>query len=143
MNQFIVENPVLVIVVSFIIGAIIMSFVSSLAVRLSVAKEMEMGKETLDECLNVWVGIDGDGSKWLYLAPPIGYKQGEGPLNDYGFDYFYHPSLQYDMSQLDKVYLASLGILLLPKEEVNMSLHRFTLEGIYAYNLLTLLSENQ
>ena len=40
MNQFIIENPVLCIVIAFIIGAVIMNITSALTVRMAVDKEV-------------------------------------------------------------------------------------------------------
>ena len=47
MNQFIIENPVVCIVIAFIIGAVIMNITSVLAVRMAVEKEVEraLGEE--------------------------------------------------------------------------------------------------
>ena len=47
MNQFIIENPVLCIVIAFIIGAVIMNITSALTVRMAVEKEVErvLGEE--------------------------------------------------------------------------------------------------
>ena len=51
MNQFIIENPVLSIVIAFIIGAVIMNITSVLAVRMAVEKEVEraLGDDEKDE----------------------------------------------------------------------------------------------
>ena len=38
MNQFIIENPVVCIVIAFIIGAVIMNITSVLAIRMAVDK---------------------------------------------------------------------------------------------------------
>ena len=40
MNQFIIENPVLCIVIAFIVGAVIMNITSALTVRMAVDKEV-------------------------------------------------------------------------------------------------------
>ena len=40
MNQFLIENPVLCIVIAFIIGAVIMNITSALTVRMAVEKEV-------------------------------------------------------------------------------------------------------
>ena len=47
MNQFIIENPVVCIVIAFIIGAVIMNITSALTVRMAVEKEVEraLGEE--------------------------------------------------------------------------------------------------
>ena len=47
MNQFIIENPVLCIVIAFIIGAVIMNITSAITVRMAVEKEVEraLGEE--------------------------------------------------------------------------------------------------
>ena len=47
MNQFIIENPVVCIVIAFIIGAVIMNITSAITVRMAVEKEVEraLGEE--------------------------------------------------------------------------------------------------
>ena len=40
MNQFLIENPVVCIVIAFIIGAVIMNITSALTVRMAVEKEV-------------------------------------------------------------------------------------------------------
>ena len=51
MNQFIIENPVLCIVIAFIIGAVIMNITSALTVRMAVEKEVTkaLGEEDVEE----------------------------------------------------------------------------------------------
>ena len=51
MNQFLIENPVLCIVIAFIIGAVIMSITSALTVRMAVEKEVTkaLGNEEEEE----------------------------------------------------------------------------------------------
>ena len=107
MNQFIIENPVFSIVIAFIIGAVIMNITSALTVRMAVEKEVtkalgdeeeeEETREIWDEqdfsllphaLLTVYLGVDGDGCRCLYLAMPGRYKQGEGPLAEIGHDYY-------------------------------------------------------
>ena len=53
MNQFIIENPVLCIVIAFIIGAVIMNITSALTVRMSVEKEVERALGDEDEMREV------------------------------------------------------------------------------------------
>ena len=85
MNQFIIENPVVCIVIAFIIGAVIMNITSVLAVRMAVEKEVEraLGEEDEEEeetrepwdaeyfsiaphaQLTVYLGVDGDGCRGL------------------------------------------------------------------------------
>ena len=98
MNQFIIENPVFSIVIAFIIGAVIMNITSAITVRMAVEKEVEraLGEEDEEETeysffnmlVNVYLGVDGDGCRCLYLAMPGRYKQGEGPLAEIGHDYY-------------------------------------------------------
>ena len=54
MNQFIIENPVLCIVIAFIIGAVIMNITSALTVRMAVEKEVERALGEEDEMREVW-----------------------------------------------------------------------------------------
>ena len=155
MNQFIIENPVLCIVIAFIIGAVIMNITSVLAVRMAVEKEVEraLGEEEEEETresrnegnfgiftsLAVFLGVDEDGCRCLYLAKPDRYKKGEGPLADLGHDYYYHPTLQFLIDDFDLNKLAELGISIRPgKEYVSMELVPFVIKG---ENVLKFLEE--
>ena len=153
MNQFIIENPVLCIVIAFIIGAVIMNITSALTVRMAVEKEVAkaLGNEEEEQCpvaalpaspeqkriiiekveiLTVMLGVDGDGCRCLYLAPPKLYKQGEGPLAEIGHDYYYHPTLQFLVDDFDLDKLAELGIDIRPEVEYKpMSVKLFRLEN--------------
>ena len=120
MNQFIIENPVLCIVIAFIIGAVIMNITSALTVRMAVEKEVakalgdedemrevwkrkreELMKEIMENpappaapdsseqepeinknsnILQVFLGVDEDRCRCLYLSMPLLYKKGKGPL---------------------------------------------------------------
>lgn len=156
MNQFIIENPVVCIVIAFIIGAVIMNITSVLAVRMAVEKEVEraLGEEDEEEetrdprneesfglftSLAVFLGVDEDGCRCLYLAKPDRYKNGEGPLADLGHDYYYHPTLQFLIDDFDLDKLAELGINIRPgKEYVSMEIVPFILKG---ENVLKFLEE--
>ena len=54
MNQFIIENPVVCIVIAFIIGAVIMNITSALTVRMAVEKEVTKALWEEDEMREVW-----------------------------------------------------------------------------------------
>ena len=156
MNQFIIENPVLCIVIAFIIGAVIMNITSAITVRMAVEKEVEraLGEEDEEEetrdprneesfglftSLAVFLGVDEDGCRCLYLAKPDRYKKGEGPLADLGHDYYYHPTLQFLIDDFDLDKLAELGINIRPgKEYVSMELVPFIVKG---ENVLKFLEE--
>ena len=156
MNQFIIENPVFSIVIAFIIGAVIMNITSALTVRMAVEKEVEraLGEEDEEEetrgprneesfglftSLAVFLGVDEDGCRCLYLAKPDRYKNGEGPLADLGHDYYYHPTLQFLIDDFDLDKLAELGINIRPgKEYVSMEIVPFVLKG---ENVLKFLEE--
>ena len=156
MNQFIIENPVLCIVIAFIIGAVIMNITSALTVRMAVEKEVTkaLGEEEEEEetrdprneesfglftSLAVFLGVDEDGCRCLYLAKPDRYKNGEGPLADLGHDYYYHPTLQFLIDDFDLDKLAELGINIRPgKEYVSMEIVPFVLKG---ENVLKFLEE--
>ena len=156
MNQFIIENPVFSIVIAFIIGAVIMNITSALTVRMAVEKEVEraLGEEDEEEetrdprneesfglftSLAVFLGVDEDGCRCLYLAKPDRYKKGEGPLADLGHDYYYHPTLQFLIDDFDLNKLAELGISIRPgKEYVSMELVPFVIKG---ENVLKFLEE--
>ena len=156
MNQFIIENPVFSIVIAFIIGAVIMNITSAITVRMAVEKEVEraLGEEDEEEetrdprneesfglftSLAVFLGVDEDGCRCLYLAKPDRYKNGEGPLADLGHDYYYHPTLQFLIDDFDLDKLAELGINIRPgKEYVSMELVLFIVKG---ENVLKFLEE--
>ena len=156
MNQFIIENPVFSIVIAFIIGAVIMNITSAITVRMAVEKEVEraLGEEDEEEetrdprneesfglftSLAVFLGVDEDGCRCLYLAKPDRYKKGDGPLADLGHDYYYHPTLQFLIDDFDLNKLAELGISIRPgKEYVSMELVPFVIKG---ENVLKFLEE--
>ena len=155
MNQFLIENPVVCIVIAFIIGAVIMNITSALTVSMAVEKEVtkalrneeeeEETREIWDEqdfsllpnaLLTVYFGVDGDGCRCLYLAMPGRYKQGEGPLAEIGHDYYYHPTLQFLVDDFDLDKLAELGINIKPECDEPMSFSIFTLENENALKFL-------
>ena len=160
MNQFIIENPALCIVIAFIIGAVIMNIISALTVRMAVEKEVTkaLGDEEKEQCpvaalpasseqkriiiekteiLTVALGVDGDGCRCLYLAPPKLYKQGEGPLAEIGHDYYYHPTLQFLVDDFDLDKLAELGIEIRPEVEYKpMAVKLFRLENDKVWKFL-------
>ena len=158
MNQFLIENPVVCIVIAFIIGAVIMNITSALTVSMAVEKEVtkalrneeeeEETREIWDEqdfslltnaLLTVYLGVDGDGCRCLYLAMPGRYKQGEGPLAEIGHDYYYHPTLQFLVDDFDLDKLAELGINIRPEGEYEpMAYSLFILRG---KNVLKFLEE--
>ncbi len=160
MNQFIIENPVLCIVIALIIGAVIMNITSALTVRMAVDKKVakDLGDEEEKQCpvaalpapsehkriiiekaeiLTVMLGVDGDGCRCLYLAPPKLYKQGEGPLAEIGNDYYYHPTLQFLVNDFDLDKLAELGIDIRPEVEYKpMAVKLFRLENDKVWKFL-------
>ena len=158
MNQFLIENPAVCIVIAFIIGAVIMNITSALTVRMAVDKEVAkaLGDDEKDEetrelwdaedysispnaVLTVYLGVDGDGCRCLYLAMPDHYKQGEGPLPELGHDYYYHPSLQFLADDFDLDKLAELDIDIRPEKEYEpMAFSLFILKG---NNVLKFLEE--
>ena len=158
MNQFIIENPVLCIVIAFIIGAVIMNITSAITVRMAVEKEVTkaLGDEDEEEetrelwdaedysispnaVLTVYFCVDGDGCRCLYLAAPDHYKQGEGPLSELGHDYYYHPTLQFLADDFDLDKLAELDIDIRPEKEYEpMAYSLFILKG---KNVLKFLEE--
>ena len=158
MNQFLIENPAVCIVIAFIIGAVIMNITSALTVRMAVEKEVTkaLGDDEKDEetrelwdaedysispnaVLTVYLGVDGDGCRCLYLAMPDHYKQGEGPLPELGHDYYYHPSLQFLADDFDLDKLSELDIDIRPEKEYEpMAFSLFILKG---NNVLKFLEE--
>lgn len=152
MYQFVIENPVLCIVIAFIIGAVIMNFTSALTVRMAVEEEVTraLGEENershftappvpseqepkikdRSERLIVMLGVDGDGCRCLYLDLPLLYKKGEGPLAEMGHDYYFHPTLQILADDFDLDKLAELGIDIRPEVKFNpMDIKFFRLEN--------------
>lgn len=158
MNQFIIENPVVCIVIAFIIVAVIMNITSALTVRMAVEKEVAkaLGDEEEEQetrelwdaedysispnaVLTVYFCVDGDGCRCLYLAVPDHYKQGEGPLPELGHDYYYHPTLQFLADDFDLDKLAELDIDIRPEKEYEpMAFSLFVLKG---NNVLKFLEE--
>lgn len=158
MNQFIIENPAVCILIAFIIGAVIMNITSALTVRMAVEKEVAkaLGNDEKDEetrepwdaedysispnaVLTVYLGVDGDGCRCLYLEMPDHYKQGEGPLPELGYDYYYHPTLQFLADDFDLDKLAELDIDIRPEKEYEpMAFSLFILKG---NNVLKFLEE--
>ena len=87
----------------------------------------------------VYLGVDGDGCRCLYLAAPDHYKQGEGPLPELGHDYYYHPTLQFLADDFDLDKLAELDIDIRPEKEYEpMAFSLFILKG---KNVLKFLEE--
>lgn len=152
MNQFIIENPVLCIVIAFTIGVVVMNATLVLAVRMAVEKEVAkaLGEENershitappvpseqepkiedRSERLIVMLGVDGDGCRCLYLDLPLLYNRGEGPLAEMGHDYYFHPTLQILADDFDLDKLAELGIDIRPEVKFNpMDIKFFRLEN--------------
>ena len=153
MYQFIIENPVLCIVIAFIIGVVSMNAIALLAVRMTVDKEVAkaLGGEKNErfhipvppvpseqepkikdrsERLIVMLGVDGDGCRCIYLDLPLLYKKGEGPLAEMGHDYYFHPTLQILADDFDLDKLAELGMDIRPEVKFNpMDIKFFRLEN--------------
>lgn len=122
MNQFIIENPVLSIVIAYIIGAVIMHITSVLAIRMSVEKEVEraMGEDEHicsgselapppapiihKRVLPIWLGKDECGITYVYFDKPEIYENGTGPLSEHIEGVYYHtPNSTYiDITDLYK-----------------------------------------
>ena len=73
MNQFIIENPVVCIVIAFIIGAVIMNITSAITVRMAVEKEVERALGEEDEMREVRERQREELRKEIMenLAPPV------------------------------------------------------------------------
>ena len=106
MNQFIIENPVLCIVIAFIIGAVIMNITSVLAIRMAVENEVEkaLGEEDDERIglypvkpsnapvppapiihkrvLPIWLGKDEDGTCYVFFDEPQMHEAGTGPCSE-------------------------------------------------------------
>ena len=128
MNQFIIENPVLSIVIAFIIGAVIMNITSVLAIRMAV--ENEVGKALGEDdgeriglypvrssnipappapiiherVLPIWLGKDECGITYIYFDKPEIYENGTGPFSEnVEGAYFHSPNCSYiDITDLYK-----------------------------------------
>ena len=121
MNQFIIENPVLCIVIAFIIGAVIMNITSVLAIRMAVENEVEKALGEDDNCsgsqlapspapiihkrvLPIWLGKDECGITYIYFDKPEIYENGTGPFSENVVGtYFHSPNCSYiDITDLYK-----------------------------------------
>lgn len=121
MNQFIIENPVLSIVIAFIIGAVIMNITSVLAIRMAVENEVEkaLGEEEIcsgselepspapiihKRVLPIWLGKDECGITYIYFDKPEIYENGTGPFSEnVEGAYFHSPNCSYiDITDLYK-----------------------------------------
>ena len=73
MNQFIIENPVVCIVIAFIIGAVIMNITSAITVRMAVETEVERALGEEDEMREVRERQREELRKEIMenLAPPV------------------------------------------------------------------------
>lgn len=128
MNQFIIENPVLSIVIAYIIGAVIMNITSVLAIRMAV--ENEVGKALGEDdgeriglypvrssnvpappapiiherVLPIWLGKDECGITYIYFDKPEIYENGTGPFSEnVEGAYFHSPNCSYiDITDLYK-----------------------------------------
>lgn len=113
MNQFIIENPVLSILIAYIIGSVVMHIISVLAIRMTVEKEVEkaLGEEdddriglypvkpsnapvppapiVHDRVLPIWLGKDEDGHCYLYFVEPKMYEDGTGPWAETSYGVYY------------------------------------------------------
>ena len=83
MNQFIIENPVLCIVIAFIIGAVIMNITSALTVRMAVDKEVAKALGEEEEAREVRERQREELRKEIMenLAPPATPEQ-ESEINE-------------------------------------------------------------
>ena len=83
MNQFIIENPVLCIVIAFIIGAVIMNITSALTVRMAVDKEVAKALGEEEEAREVMERQREELRKEIMenLAPPATPEQ-ESEINE-------------------------------------------------------------
>lgn len=79
MNQFIIENPVLCIVIAFIIGAVIMNITSAITVRMAVEKEVERALGEEEEMREVRERQHEELRKEIMenLAPPASSEQAQ------------------------------------------------------------------
>ena len=128
MNQFIIENPVLSIVIAYIIGAVIMHITSAITIRMAVEKEVgkAMGEEDDERIglypvkpsnapvppapiihkrvLPIWLGKDECGITYVYFDKPEIYENGTGPLSEHIEGVYYHtPNSTYiDITDLYK-----------------------------------------
>lgn len=128
MNQFLIENPVLCIVIAFIIGAVIMNITSVLAIRMAVENEVEKALGEDDDeriglypvkpsnapvppapiihkrVLPIWLGKDECGITYIYFDKPEIYENGTGPFSENVEGTYYHsPNCSYiDITDLYK-----------------------------------------
>lgn len=121
MNQFIIENPVLSIVIAYIIGAVIMNITSVIAIRMAVENEVGKALGEDDNCsgsqlapppapiihkrvLPIWLGKDECGITYIYFDKPEIYENGTGPFSENVEGTYYHsPNCSYiDITDLYK-----------------------------------------
>lgn len=121
MNQFIIENPVLSIVIAYIIGAVIMHITSAITIRMAVEKEVGKALGEDDNCsgsqlapspapiihervLPIWLGKDECGITYIYFDKPEIYENGTGPFSENVEGTYYHsPNCSYiDITDLYK-----------------------------------------
>ena len=121
MNQFIIENPVLCIVIAFIIGAVIMNITSVITIRMAVENEVEkaLGEDANcsgsplapspspiihERVFPIWLGKDECGITYIYFDKPEIYENGTGPFSENVEGTYYHsPNCSYiDITDLYK-----------------------------------------
>ena len=106
MSQFIIENPVLSIVIAYIIGAVVMNIILAIAIHREVVKEVGkvLGEEDIcsgselasppapivhERVLPIWLGKDEDGQAFIFFEEPTKYDGGTGPYrNNYSEAYY-------------------------------------------------------
>ena len=123
MSQFIIENPFLSILISYIIGAVVMNIILAIAIHREVVKEVgramgEHGQVNIvcqgsqldpppapivhDRVMPIWLGKDEDGQAYIYFEEPTKYDGGTGP---YGEDI---PNVYYECESKAHVWLDEL-----------------------------------
>lgn len=119
MSQFIIENPFLSILISYIIGAVVMNIILAIAIHREVVKEAGkvLGEEDIcsgselasppapivhERVLPIWLGKDEDGQAYIFFEEPTKYDCGTGP---YGEDI---PNVYYECESKAHVWLDEL-----------------------------------
>ena len=110
MNQFIIENPVLCIVIAFIIGAVIMNITSVLAIGIGLYPVRSSNVPAPpapiihERVLPIWLGKDECGITYIYFDKPEIYENGTGPFSENVVGtYFHSPNCSYiDITDLYK-----------------------------------------
>lgn len=150
MNQFIIENPVLSIVIAFIIAAVVMHIISVLAIRMAVEKEVgkALGEEEdlpdvshlgplfqPDRLLPIWLSKDEDGTCYVFFDEPQMHEVGTGPCGE-TIEGVYYTCDECEFIDIDDLYKAENSSIIyhLQKEFEKMDNLKYGTRKLYLCN---------